>query len=223
MLDPRKYLDEVEFVDNREPRCACVLVLDTSGSMKGLPIQKLNEGYTSFLNSLKKDDLTQLRVELCVLTCGGDVKLVQDFTTVDRVSPKPFLSDGSTPLGEAITTAVTKVTERKKVYRSKGIQYYRPWVFMITDGEPTDEWKAAATSIHEQEKGKHLSFFAVGVEDANMHILNQISVRKAVQLRGLNFAEMFEWLSASLSAVSESKPDEDVRTPSIDGWALAPA
>ena len=223
MLDPETYFNETEFADNLEPRCACVLVLDTSGSMKGLPIQKLNEGYKLFINTLKKDNLSSLRIELCVLACGGGVKLVQDFTTVDRVSVKPFLSDGDTPMGEAITTAVAKVTERKKVYRTNGIQYYRPWVFMITDGEPTDEWKRAVTLIHEQEKGRHLSFFAVGVEGANMHILNQISVRKVVQLRGLNFAGMFEWLSGSLSAVAESKPDEATPIRSVDGWATAPA
>jgi len=223
MLDPEKYLDEVELGVNHEARCACVLLLDTSGSMKGDPIQKLNQGYKLFINTLNEDPLVKLRIELCVLTYGGGVKLIQDFTTVDRVSTKPFLSDGDTPMGQAITTAVAKVTERKKVYRNNGIRYYRPWVFMITDGEPTDDWKPAATLIHGQEKDKHLSFFAVGVERANMPILNQISVRKAVQLRGLNFAGMFEWLSDSLSAVAESKPDEDVRTPSVDGWTTAPA
>lgn len=223
MLDPEKYLDEVEFAENLEPRCACVLLLDTSGSMKGDPIQKLNEGYKLFLKTLKKDALAVLRVELCVVAYGGGVKVVQDFMTIDRVSTKPFLSDGDTPMGEAITTTVAKVTERKKVYRTNGIRCYRPWVFMITDGEPTDEWKGAATLIHEQEKGKHLSFFAVGVEGANMNILNQISTRKAVRLQGLNFAGMFEWLSASLSAVTESNPDEDVRTQSVDSWTVVPA
>lgn len=218
MLNPEKYLDEVEFAETFEPRCACMLLLDTSGSMQGEPIQCLNEGYKAFLDTIKQDDLALLRVELCVVTFGGTVQVVQEFTTIDRISPKPFLSDGGTPMGEAITTAVAKVRERKNVYRSNGIRYYRPWVFMITDGEPTDAWESAAALVQEQERAKHLSFFAVGVEGANMTILREISVRPPVRLKGLSFAQMFEWLSGSLSSVSESGPGDRVELAPVDGW-----
>ena len=218
MLNPEKYLHEVEFGVNPEPRCACVLLLDTSSSMKGEPIKKLNEGYKLLLNTLKKDALAVLRVELSVITFGGRVQVVQEYSTVDQVNFKPLVSDGSTPMGEAIKLGVAKLAERQKLYRTTGVRRYRPWVFLVTDGEPTDEWESAASLVREREKGKHLSFFAVGVEGANMSVLKQMSARSPVHLKGLDFAEMFTWVSASLSSVAESDPGDDVQLRSVDGW-----
>lgn len=222
MLNPERYLDKVEFEINREPRCACVLLLDTSNSMKGERIRRLNEGYKLLLNTLKKDSFAALRVELSVITFGDTVKVVQDFATVDQITAKTLVCDGGTPMGEGITVAVSKVTERKKIYKDNLGRYYRPWIFMITDGEPTDEWKSAATLVQKQEDEGHLLFFAVGVEGADMHILRQISVREPLALQALKFVEMFQWLSDSLSSVSNSNPGDGVRMPAVNGWGVVP-
>lgn len=218
MLNPEKYLDEIEFAVNLEPRCACVLLLDVSSSMQGNPIDNLNNGYKLFLNTLRRDALAVLRVELSVVSFGGSVQVTQEFATVDQVNFKSFVSDGGTPMGEAIKLGVAKLTERQKLYRTTGLRRYRPWMFMVTDGEPTDDWQSAAALVHEREKGKHLSFFAVGVEGANMGILKQISIRSPLHLKGLDFAEMFTWLSASLASVAESDPGEEVQLRPVDDW-----
>lgn len=218
MLSPEKYLEEVEFAENREPRCACVLLLDTSSSMKGERIEKLNKGYKLLLDTLQKDALAVLRVELGVISFGGSVQTVQEFATVDQVHFQPLVSDGGTPMGEAIKLGVEKLTTRQKRYRTTGVRCYRPWMFMITDGEPTDEWESAAALVREREKSKHLSFFAVGVDGANMGILKQISGRNPLRLKGLDFVEMFIWLSASLASVAESDPGDDVQLRSVDDW-----
>ena len=221
MLNPEKYLDEVELLEfgvNHEARCACVLLLDTSSSMKGEPIKKLNEGYKLLLDTLKKDRLAVLRVELSVIVFGGRVQVVQEFATVDKVNFKPLVSDGSTPMGEAIKLGVAKLAERKKLYEAASIRRYRPWMFMVTDGEPTDEWKSAASLVREREKGKHLSFCAVGVEGANMSVLKQMSVRSPVHLKGLDFTEMFTWLSTSLSAVADSGLGANAQLRPVDSW-----
>ena len=71
------FLDQAEFADNPEPRCPVVLVLDTSGSMKGTPIQELNQGLREFSLALRRDRLASLRVEVAVVTFGGTPRVVE--------------------------------------------------------------------------------------------------------------------------------------------------
>ncbi len=66
-----------DFADNPEPRVPCILLLDTSGSMGGEPIRELNEGLQLYEQELKKDDLAVKRVEVCIITFGGKVEVVQ--------------------------------------------------------------------------------------------------------------------------------------------------
>jgi uncharacterized protein YegL len=125
-------------------------------------------------------------------------------------------------MGTAINMALDMVKSRKAHYRANGIAYYRPWIFMITDGEPqgepTDLIEQASRRIAEDEASKRVAFFAVGVEEANMEKLQTISTRTPVKLIGLNFTEMFLWLSRSTQAVSHSKLDDQVALPP-PGWA----
>ncbi len=206
-----------KFAQNPEPRCPCVLLLDTSGSMSGAPIAELNAGLQAFKEELSKDELALLRVEVAIITFGP-VQVIQDFVTAHEFVPPVLETTGDTPMGSAINLALDKIQERKQAYRQHGISYFRPWVFLITDGSPTDEWKTAAQRVQEAEKNKKVAFFCVGVEDANMDVLGKISPRQPLKLKGLSFREMFLWLSSSLKSVSRSKPDEDVRL-EFPGWA----
>ena len=98
--------------------------------------------------------------------------------------------------------------------------YFRPWIFLITDGAPTDGdlWRTAAQRVHKEETAKKVAFFAVGVEGADMNVLKQISQRQPVSLQGLNFQEMFVWLSNSLTKVSHSEPNAEIPLQSPLGW-----
>jgi uncharacterized protein YegL len=109
-------------------------------------------------------------------------------------------------MGAAIQQAVSLVDQRKQEYRQYGIAYYRPWIFLITDGEPTDSYTAAVEALRDGQRRKHFEFFAVGVQGANMNVLKQMSgEREPLNLKGLQFREMFRWLSNSLSAKSRSQ------------------
>jgi uncharacterized protein YegL len=211
-----------DFAINPEPRVASILVLDVSGSMLGTPVSQLNEGIRAYKNELAGDSLASKRVEVCIITFGGQVAVLNDFTTADNFIPPELQAEGDTPMGRAISMAVEKVAERKAEYRSNGVMYYRPWIFLITDGAPTDEWRSAAQRVREGESKKEFSFWAIGVEGADMGILRQISVREPLMLRGMQFKELFKWLSNSQQSVSRSTPGDAVplqnpATPS--GWA----
>lgn len=214
-------LDEaVEFADNPEPRCPCILLLDVSGSMGGAPIKALNEGLQIFRDQLNQDDLTKKRVEVAIVTFESTVKVVQDFVTADRFQPPTLQVGGATYMGDGINKALDILQVRKASYKANAISYYRPWVFMITDGSPSDNAvvDGAAQRIRDEEKEKKVVFFGVGVEGVNMTRLSQIVKRDPVKLKGLNFAEMFLWLANSMERVSHSKLDEQVPLKPPNGW-----
>jgi uncharacterized protein YegL len=221
MQDTLKLDEIVEFAENPEPRCPCVLLLDTSGSMQGDAIEALNQGLLSLKDELVKNSLAARRVEVAIITFDSHINVVQDFVTADQFNPPILTAQGLTTMGAGIHKALDMVQERKSLYRANGIAYYRPWVFMITDGEPQGELdhliEQAAQRLQIEEANKRVAFFTVGVENANMMRLSQLAVRTPLKLKGLNFIEMFVWLSASMSAVSHSQVDEQVALPPI-GW-----
>ena len=248
MAEQQPFAD-VELATNPEPRCPCVLLVDVSGSMGevvrnsskelGYTIQQdgqtynavsggvtridlLNEGLRAYHTDLMSDPLAAQRVEVSVITFGGSVQTVCPFATAHQFTPPTLTSSGDTPMGAAILQAIEAVAERKRLYKQNGLHYYRPWIFLITDGAPTDSVKEAAKKIREGHESKAFSFFtvAVEVEDANLDKLRHISVREVLQLKGYSFREMFVWLSQSQRSVSQSNPgqEDQVKLTSPTGW-----
>jgi uncharacterized protein YegL len=213
-----------DFAINPEPRLPCVLLLDTSASMQGRPIAELNEGIRLYRSELLADQLAAKRVEVGVVTFGEEVRTASDFTTAEHFEPPLLRADGSTPMGAAINLGLAMVEQRKLAYRANGIPYFRPWVFLITDGAPTDEWRFAARKVKSGEEHRGFAFFAVGVEGADLNVLREVSTREPLKLQGLRFRDLFQWLSNSQRSLSQSTPGEQDKVTFIDptgpkGWA----
>jgi uncharacterized protein YegL len=215
----------VEFAENPEPRCPCVLVLDTSGSMAGSPINELNQGLRHYRDELSSDDLAAKRVEVAIVTFGGTVQTVRDFSSAADFTPPVLETGGETPMGGAILDALELLRRRKEAYRQNGVLFYRPWVFLITDGAPTDEWQTAAARVREGEANNSFMFFAVGVKNARMDILRELNrERDPLMLDGLRFRDLFKWLSNSQRQISRSKTSDQVsliNPTGPKGWASA--
>jgi uncharacterized protein YegL len=115
------------FVDNPEPRCACLLLLDNSGSMRGNPISELNEGLKVFREELGSDPLASKRVEVGIVTFGP-VKVESDFVGAQQFVAPTLSVSGDTPMGAAIETGlnyfgVEKMPTKQTAFRTIGHGY----------------------------------------------------------------------------------------------------
>jgi uncharacterized protein YegL len=209
-----------DLIMNPTPRCACMLVLDTSGSMDGAPIHALNEGVRMFIDEVQNDDLAQYSVEVGIITAGGVVNQALPITPMRLLDHAPnFYASGSTPLGGAVSQALSMLEARKAEYKRNGVPYYQPWLVIISDGAPTDSWQGAANQARSMAENRKLVVIPVGVDGADLNILGQFSNRGAKELSGLKFKELFQWLSASMSRVSGSaSTSASVQLPPTSGW-----
>ena len=209
-----------DLIDNPSTRCACMLVLDTSGSMEGSPIQELNAGLQAFIQQLQDDDIAAYAVDLGVITAGSPVREVIPFTSISSLQQvAPLSAAGTTPLGEAVSLALRRLEERKSQYKRTGVAYYQPWLVIISDGSPTDAWQTAAQSACALSQQRKLVVLPVGVTGANLAVLGQFSSKPAMPLAGLKFREFFLWLSASMSRVSASNSTSaSVSLPKTGAW-----
>lgn len=220
--------EELEF-SNSDPRCPVAIVLDCSSSMEQVrdgesqtPLQALDAGLDVLVGELHKDPLAKRRVEVSFVAYGQEVAPPTPFATVDNLVLPALQPMGTTSTGKALEVALDALEARKREYKSNGIQYYQPWVLLITDGIATDDTATAARRIRELEEKRGLAFFAVGVEGADMETLSKLTTRGALPLKGMAFDKLFVWLSASQANVSASQPGDKVALPAPtgpDGWA----
>jgi uncharacterized protein YegL len=212
---------------NPEPRVPCVLLLDVSNSMDGDKIRELNAGLPMLRTELLKDEQAARRVELAIVTFGGSVKVAQDFVSPTDFKPPVLTVSGDTPMAAGILKAFELVEQRKARYEASDLDSYEPWIFMVTDGEPTDEENVLIdahgriASAERRERGKRIAFFAVGVEGANMKRLSALSKRTPLKLKGLSFAQMFRWVTENLTRTTQTKLGDRVTltNPIAGGWA----
>ncbi|MFI6823117.1 VWA domain-containing protein [Micromonospora sp. NPDC050187] len=194
--------------DNPDPRIACALLLDTSSSMAGEPIEQLNRGFQGFCDEIKKDELARKRAEIAVVTFGNVARVDVPFTEARDLDFRRLTASGATPMGGALNLALDMLAAQKQAYHLAGLEYYRPWLFVLTDGAPTDVdvFSTAVERLRQVEAARGVSVFPIGVGPyADLDQLGMLSTtRTPVTLHGLSFGEFFSWLSTSLAAASAS-------------------
>lgn len=209
-----------------ETHLACILLLDTSPSMKGAKLKALNEGVNQFIRQTSMDEFARKRVDVAIVEFYGDARVVQGFTPLSRMEPG-YLDVGGqgTSMGKAIVKAIKMAKERNHLYESMGTPHFQPWIVMITDGEPTDDIsKAAAMIKSEESKGEHgkLKFWSVGVPGYSLKALKQLSdSKRIIELTDYNFTGFFNWLSESVVTVSNSRVGTSVPLPNLPNNARA--
>jgi len=214
-----------EAAENYEQKCLCVLVLDVSGSMSGEPILELNKGLQDFYQEIDKDNTTRQRLEVSLITFSHVVKTVQEPALVENFTMPTLIASGSTAMVTAVKDAIDKVAARKQWYKDTQQKYYRPWIILMTDGEPDEDQDVAglAQRIKQDVAAKKYAFLPIGVEGADMSILKQIeSGIPAMKLQGTKFSSFFKWLSASMGTVVSAEEGQQVDlSAGADDWMSA--
>jgi uncharacterized protein YegL len=191
------------------------------------PIGELNAGLKVFYAVINNNIKTKLSAEICIVTFGGTEQMIEDFATADERLDAPELeADGLTPMGEGVNLALDLLEKRKSLYKGSGIDYFQPWLILITDGFPEgglqSELERAMERTTQMVKDNKLTIFPIGVSGADMDILKRFSPKwDPLRLQGLKFEEFFEWLGKSVERTSTSIPGEKVTldTEGIKGWA----
>ena len=222
----------VDYVNNPNQRTPCVLVLDASYSMSTYTsggktrIQLLNEGLKEFEKALKKDNTVLTRVQISIVIVGGPnatAELLMDWTDANYFTAFNLKEGGNTPLAEGLEIGLDLVEASKANLNKNGLSYTRPWMFVMSDGEPTSHhtaWKAATDHCKQAINNKKVTIFPIGIDSAlgGAQRLNEISDLPCIQMEETKFEEFFVWLSDSLAESTRSRPGDTVELPDTDPW-----
>lgn len=222
---------------NPGPFVICAVLVDVSSSMNfpnGEPIHELNKGYSEFRRFIRDDDLASQRTQVVVIEFNSSARVAVPLQEGRSLPEHTFTANGLTAMGEAIDKALDVIEVRKQEYKNEGIEYYRPWIVVFSDGSPTDGqvFERAVKRLNEATTRKSVTVFPIGVgNEADMNTLSRLSMpqRPAIKLAGVNFSAFFEWLSGSMGAIASSQtsgPDdnaltamtEQVQLADIHGW-----
>ena len=214
-----------ESAENYEQKCLCVLVLDVSGSMRGKPIAELNQGLKAFYQEISADETTKQRLEIALIEFNSTVKNTLSPALVDNFTMPELEASGSTTMVDAVNAAIDLVADRKAWYKETNQNYYRPWIILMTDGEPDSDQDITtlAQRIQNDTTQKRYAFMPIGVEGANMKILEQIKGNiPPMKLQGTKFSAFFKWLSASMGTVVTAEEGQKVDlTEGASDWMSA--
>lgn len=189
-------------------RLPVYLLLDTSGSMYGEPIEAVKNGVQTLVSTLRSDPYALETAYISIITFDSRAQQVTPLTELSNFKLPNIEANGCTALGEALALLAQKIDTEvtKTVADTKGD--WRPLIFIMTDGEPTDNLSQGLAEFKKRKCGMVVAC-AAG-QGANTNVLKQIT-ENVVQLDTADNATIkafFKWVSASISTSSKSIEDK---------------
>ena len=183
-------------------RLPVYLLLDVSGSMMGEPITAVENGVQMLVNALRGEPQALETAYLSVITFGSDANQIVPLTDLLSFQEPQLKAGGTTAMGAALKLLAKKIDEEVKKTSAEEKGDWKPLVFIMTDGAPTDDWAIEAKELNKRK----LTVVACAAGfDAKTDVLQQIT-ENVVQLKSTSssdIAAFFKWVSASVTMGSQ--------------------
>jgi len=193
-------------------RLPVYLVLDTSGSMTGEPIEAVKNGLTTLLTALRSDPHALETAFLSIITFDSDAKQIVPLTDLASFQEPNLTAQGTTSLGEALSLVSACIDREVKKSTPEQKGDWKPLVFFMTDGQPTDDWQRGLNDFKSKKVGMVVACAAGGGADSSF--LKQIT-DNVVMLDTADkttIAAYFKWVSSSITTSSKKVENAGTET-----------
>ena len=211
-----------------ERRLPVYLVLDVSESMLDEGIDALQKGLTALMMDLHGDAQALETAWVSVITFADRAEQVVPLTELARVRIPPLRCRPGTALGGALTLLAECVRREVRTQSAEVKGDWKPLVFLLTDGMPTDDWERPAAALRAMAGRYPANLVAIGCgEEVDPYVLGQVS-GSVLMMRGdpESFRRLFQWISSSITVTSKAVASPDPGPVSLDklpdGVAPAP-
>ena len=184
-------------------RLPVYLVLDNSGSMHGEAIEAVKNGVQVLASTLRQDPYALETAFISVITFNTDAEQLVPLTDLVSFQPPDIRAQGITSLGRALTLTAEKINDEVVKTTPDRRGDWKPIIFLMTDGSPTDEWRPGLEKLRKAKPGMIIAC-AAGM-NADVSVLKEVS-EIVVQLDTADSStikKFFQWISASVSSGSQ--------------------
>ncbi len=184
-------------------RLPVYLLLDTSGSMHGEAIEAVKNGVQILLSTLRQDPYALETAYLSIISFDTTAKQLVPLTELAAFQAPEINASGTTQLGDALSMLAEKIEQevQKTTADTKGD--WKPLIFIMTDGSPTDDWRKGLDRLKQVKTGVIVACAAGNAADTS--VLKQITevVVELATTDSNSIKAFFKWVSASVSTGSQ--------------------
>lgn len=183
-------------------RLPVYLLLDVSYSMIGEALEAVKVGVQTLVTALRQDPHALETVYLSVITFGGEAKQLVPLTELPLFNAPQLEANGATPLGEAMRKTADCIQAEVKQTTSSSKGDWKPMIFIMTDGLPTDDWEQQLERFKSIKAGTVVACAAGG--GADVEVLKRLTPNVVTldTADAQSISAYFKWVSASVTATS---------------------